>query len=285
MTAQRVVPLRLQAGKRYVNRAGDVVTVEANPLWQAGNELTHCVMGDVDGEQGVLYFMSHDGRMYNEPNECALDIVRPHYELNGVYLDGFGETQELREYRQDKQYCFVTTDGRTFTSEGRYFKNGAESTFDLLDYADVVAVNSTIETVLKDAPAAIPLPAIPCRFAIGARVVHNEHGAGIVEDDDHADHVPYYVLFDNPVDSTDNYAWCNGGDMVLETEQPLQLSGVMKQVEEDEALLAALAEPALSVFGPDDMDACWATYRTAIRFGRSITIGEIIEARKQLLKA
>lgn len=319
-TAQRKpVPVQLRHSKRYFDRNGTLVRVHENgDRFKAMYPFTATPQ---EGGIETPYYLTADGMFDPEKPEHPNNIVRPAY-IAGEYYSIRGNSElvalvtSVDDDRIGKPYAVNATllhvsgydisedDTESYTLDGLEWR-GKEGGLDLMDYAPqsaVDAVKSANVAVndLKDVPA----PQAN-RFKVGDRVSLSPKGS-----------VRYFatVRFILPrgtvVVEFDDYHGGHSADHGLGTrgwfiEQDPMMDGYNVKLEsasylqEGEDLIPAVAEdvpfmpvevPPLTVevtkelheFGYEDREAVWQAYRSAIRFGRSVTIEQLIAARKKL---
>lgn len=153
MSEQRckIVPVVLQAGKKYVRRDGAVITVEDNPHWQCA------ALYPFFDAQGCVYYTS-SGHVDAEHTEHPSAIARPSYEVGEEYVTTDGRTQVIKyNDRDDGVFKVETADGWTYSTDGSYWgKYTDPSCKDLQDYVA--------------APAVMMMPGEPVDQNIGRKV-------------------------------------------------------------------------------------------------------------------
>lgn len=138
---QRVVPVTLRAGKKYVLGNGTVVTIEANPHWQLNKEWPwQAVRNDLGAEP--TYFK--DNGRSSWMSDDLMNIARPVYEVGGRYLSRDGRRAVFIESDDRNGNSSTSTKyplngagfgGGCFTVDGFYLLQDEPHECDLLDYA------------------------------------------------------------------------------------------------------------------------------------------------------
>ena len=138
-TGDRVVPVKLQAGKEYVLRNGRHVKVVDNPHWQARQLYPFAV---IQGPDFVVYFKD-DGSVGDTAGLHEHDIVRPVYKVGAVYLSRGAAVPPVKLVvdDNDSSYPFEDAEGYSWTRDGFMYGPGHPNSRDLMDYApEILAV-------------------------------------------------------------------------------------------------------------------------------------------------
>ena len=138
-TSDRVVPVKLQAGKEYVLRNGRHVKVVDNPHWQARQLYPFAV---IQGPDFVVYFKD-DGSVGDTAGLHEHDIVRPVYKVGAVYLSRGAAVPPVKLVvdDNDSSYPFEDAEGYSWTRDGFMYGPGHSNSRDLMDYApEILAV-------------------------------------------------------------------------------------------------------------------------------------------------
>lgn len=189
----RIVPIKLQLGKRYVNRRGDIIT-----LWDS--------MYVVTGESGDLFQCNEntyhsDGR-HNESGESPADLIRPYYEEGLRYLTNDGTIVTLdKNPSGNKLYPLASkAPARTYTIDGYYFAGIEDADRNLADHYDAAiervyfAPEPARILICDEAPPVGPLVAAiqDCATVMAANDV--DFGLGLAPVPDYALRVGQYAI-------------------------------------------------------------------------------------------
>lgn len=194
-TFQRIVPVKLIAGKEYVLRNGEHVYVKDNPHWQCAAKFPFFVM---QGPDFIVYF-TPEGQADPAGGKNEYDIIRPVYKVGETYIDRGGNRRLIDLDDNDDMYPLEDAlRDKSWTRDGRMTAHALhESVCDLMDYAPSLPV---------------PKPVDPADPWIGKRVFFNadgREGYGVV----HAIHDPgdgyYTIKVDEPC------TWGHDGDCDL----------------------------------------------------------------------
>lgn len=142
----RIVPIKLQLGKRYVNRRGDIIT-----LWDT-------MYSRYTGESGDLFQCNEntyhsDGGIYNESGESPEDLIRPHYEEGLRYLTNDGAVVTLdKNPNGSRLYPLASKAGAwTYTVEGYYLVGVEDEDRNLADhYDESIALDKRVDLIIAD---------------------------------------------------------------------------------------------------------------------------------------
>lgn len=130
-TFQRIVPVKLIAGKEYVLRNGRHVYVKDNPHWQCAAKFPFFVM---QGPDFIVYF-TPEGQADPAGGENEYDIIRPVYKKGETYIDRNGVRRVINLDDGDTTFPLEDEDRyQSYTRDGRMYTDEDERGDDLMDY-------------------------------------------------------------------------------------------------------------------------------------------------------
>lgn len=282
-TFQRIVPVKLIAGKEYVLRNGRHVYVKDNPHWQCAAKFPFFVMQGLDF---IVYF-TPEGQADPAGGENEYDIIRPVYKEGETYIDG--DNNRVTITRVDAHtytYPVHGDDGEEYTLDGKYLDAGSEnSKSNLFDYVrkavDAIKPAPQFGDLLREAVAApaLPILATPvtpsrvgmrvevqldCATTVQATIMHEDAAHVAIEFDPDYYHAGAWTC-DGHVPS--------GRGWYVPKDSVRAVGEAETQVEAERSEAEALNEV--------DVAEVWAAYR----INPSISIDDWIVARRVLKAA